>query len=192
MQILLISMLAAIDDCRLRYGQAGAPVQLNLHDAEAMALENHPQVLAAQNAASAMNQRIEETSAAYYPALAGDVTGSEGNPQARIGAGFLTDSRLFNRFGDGIKLNQLITDSGRTPNLVASSSLQAGAAEQTAQATRYDVLLRVNQAYFGTLRAQALVKVAQETVAARQLLADQVTALAITSFARNWTSASPM
>jgi outer membrane protein len=39
------------------------------------------------------------------------------------------------------------------------------------------VLVRVNQAYFGTLRAQALVKVAQETRAARQLLVDQVTAL---------------
>jgi len=39
------------------------------------------------------------------------------------------------------------------------------------------VLLGVNQAYFETLRSQAMVKVAQETVAARQLLADQVTAL---------------
>ena len=37
--------------------------------------------------------------------------------------------------------------------------------------------MHVNQAYFGALRAQALVKVAQETVAARQLLVDQVTAL---------------
>jgi outer membrane protein len=37
--------------------------------------------------------------------------------------------------------------------------------------------VRVNQAYFGALRAQALVKVAQETVASRQLLVDQVTAL---------------
>ena len=39
------------------------------------------------------------------------------------------------------------------------------------------MLVRVNRAYFGTLRAQALVKVAQETRAARQLLVDQVTAL---------------
>ena len=58
-----------------------------------------------------------------------------------------------------------------------SSRLQAGAAEQTAQATKYDVLLRVNQVYFGTLRAQALVKVAQQTVQARQYLTDQVTEL---------------
>ena len=170
-----LSLVLSTVGCVL--AQPGAPVKLNLRDAEALALKNHPQVLAAQHAVSAMNQRIDQTRAAYYPALAGDVTGSQGNPQARIGAGFLTDSRLFDRVGQGITLSQLITDSGRTPNLVASSRLQAGAAEQTAQATRYDVLVRVNQAYFGTLRAQALVKVAQETVAARQLLVDQVTAL---------------
>ena len=156
---------------------AQTPVKLSLHDAEALALQNHPQVLAAQHAVSAMNQRIDETRAAYYPALSGDVTGSQANPRARIGAGLLTDPSLFNRAGQGITLSQLITDSGRTPNLVASSRLQVGAAGQTAQATRYDVLVRVNQAYFGTLRAQGLVKVAQETVAARQLLVDQVTAL---------------
>jgi outer membrane protein len=152
-------------------------VKLNLREAEALALKNHPQVLAAQHAAAALNQRVDEAKSAYYPALSGEVTGSQGNQQARIGAGFLTDSRLFNRFGQGIALSQLITDSGRTPNLVAASRLQAGAAGQTAQAARYDVLVGVNQAYFATLRAQAMVKVAQETVAARQLLADQVTAL---------------
>jgi outer membrane protein len=89
----------------------------------------------------------------------------------------LNDPSLFNHEGQGLVLSQLITDSGRTSNLVASSRLQASASEQTTQATKYNVLLRVNQAYFQTLRAQALVKVAQETVTARQLLTDQVTAM---------------
>jgi outer membrane protein len=100
---------------------AQTPVKLNLHDAEALALQNHPQVLAAQHEVSAMNERIAENRAGYYPVLAGDVTGSQGNPQARIGAGFLTDSRLFNHIGQGITLSQLITDSGRTSNLVAQA-----------------------------------------------------------------------
>jgi outer membrane protein len=172
-----VTLLLLLSTAGCILAQPGAPVKLNLHDAEALALQNHPQVLAAQHAVSAMNQRIDETRAAYYPALSGDVTGSQANPRARIGAGLLTDPSLFNRAGQGITLSQLITDSGRTPNLVASSRLQASAAGQTAQATRYDVLVRVNQAYFGTLRAQGLVKVARETVAARQLLVDQVTAL---------------
>jgi len=156
---------------------AQAPVKLSLQDAEAMALKNHPQVLASEHVASAMNQRIDQTRAGYFPLLAGDVTGSQANPRARDGAGLLNVPSLFNRVGQGFTLSQLITDSGRTPNLVASSRLQAGAAAQTAQATKYDVLVRVNEAYFSVLRAQAMVKVAQQTVAARQLLDDQVTAL---------------
>jgi outer membrane protein len=160
------------------YSQAGPPVQLSLRQAEDLALKNHPQVRAAENEAGAMGQMVVEAKAPYYPALAGDVTGSAANQEARIGAGFLTDSRLFNRFGTGITLSQLITDSGRTPNLVAEAKLRENAAQQNYQATRYDVLERVNEAYFGVLRAQSLVKVAQETVAARQLLVDQVTALA--------------
>jgi outer membrane protein len=154
-----------------------APVKLRLHDAEVLALQNHPEVLAAQHMMGAMNERIAETRSAYYPQLAGDLTGSQGNIGSRIGAGYLSDSRLFNRFGDGIVIGQMITDSGRTPNLVASSRLNASAAQQNVQATKYDVLLRVNQAYFGSLRAQAMVRVADETVAARQTLADQVTTM---------------
>ena len=154
-----------------------APAKLSLQDAESLALKNHPKVLGAQNVYSAMSQRIAEARSAYFPQFSGEVTGSQGNIGARIGAGYLTDSRLFNRFGDGIILGQLITDSGRTPNLVASSRLQAGAAQQDIQATIYDVLLRVNQAYFGTLRAQALVRVADQTVAARETVSDQITTM---------------
>jgi outer membrane protein len=159
------------------FAQPGAPVKLNLQDAEALALKNQPRVLAAQNEQSAMNQRVYQARSAYYPHLDGDITGSQANPRARIGAGLLNDPSLFNHEGQGFVLSQLITDSGRTPNLVASSRLQAGAAGQAAQAAKYDVLLSVNQSYFGTLRAQAMVKVARETVEARQYLADQVTQL---------------
>jgi outer membrane protein len=153
-----------------------APV-LTLKDAEALALKNHPQVQSAQYTALASNEAVREQLSAYYPTVYGSVTGSVADRDTRIGAGFITDSRLFNRFGQGITVDQLITDSGRTPNLVASSRLQASAAQQNVQATRYDVLLTVNQAFFETLRAQALLKVAQETVNERQVVADQVTAL---------------
>ena len=61
-------------------------------------------MLAAQNAASAMNRRTGQARAAYDPVLGGDVTGLQGNPWARIGAGFLTDPSLLDRFGQGITL----------------------------------------------------------------------------------------
>lgn len=150
---------------------------LTLKDAEALALKNHPQVLSAQYQALASNEAVREQLSAYYPTVFGSVTGSVADQDTRIGAGSLTDSRLFNRFGQGITVDQLITDSGRTSNLVSSSRLQAKASQQNAQATRYDVLLGVNQAFFEVLRAQALLRVAQQTVNERQVVADQVTAL---------------
>jgi outer membrane protein len=160
------------------FAQGSVPVQLKLSDAEAMALKNHPQVLAAQNETSAQNQRIIQVRSAYYPSIDGEVTGSAANIGARVGAGYLNDSSLFDRFGDGVEINQLLSDFGRTSSLVAQSTSLAKASEQNYQATRYDVLLRVSQAYFRVLRSQAVVKVAQETVSARQLLADQVGQLA--------------
>jgi len=154
------------------------PVRLTLQQAEAMAMQNHPEVLAAQDTVAAMGQQVVQARAPYYPVVAGDATGSGANIGARIGAGNLTTSRLFNRFGTGLNIQQLVTDSGRTPNLVAAARLHQTASQQTYQATRFDVLLAVNRAYFDVLRAQATIKVAQETVAERQTIVDQVTALA--------------
>ncbi len=154
------------------------PVRLTLAEAKTMALTDHPQVLAAQNEAAYTNQQITISRAPYFPTFSADLTGTQGNEFARVGAGALSATRLFNRFGQGVIFSQLVTDSGRTKNLVASSRLQAEASSQTFQATRYDVLLEVTRAYFATLHAQAVVRVAQATVDARQLLLDQVTTLA--------------
>ena len=151
---------------------------LTLQQAEMMALQNHPQIEAAQNEAAFSNQQIVEARSAYFPTVNADVTGSGANYAARIGAGFITDSRLFDRFGAGLNFTQLITDLGRTKNLVASSRLQAQAGAQNVQATRYDVLLQVNRAYFDVLHANALIRTAQETIKTRQTLLDQVTQLA--------------
>ncbi|HYK60122.1 MAG TPA: TolC family protein [Bryobacteraceae bacterium] len=152
--------------------------RLTLQQAEAIAIQNHPQIAAAQNEVNFANQQIVVNRSAYYPNASLDASASQGNRGARIGAGDLPASRLFNRFSPGVVVRQLVTDSGRTPNLVASARANAQAVAQTSQATRYDVLLAVNRAYFDVLRAEATVRVAEQTVAARQLLSDQVTELA--------------
>lgn len=150
---------------------------LTLAQAVEIALRNHPRIAAAQNIEAATGQQVVEARAAYYPALNAEVTGSQGDYLSRIGAGALTTSQLFNREGEGLVVNQLISDFGRTGSLVASSRFQAQAAAQSTLATRYDVILGVNRAYFGVLQSQALVRVAQETVTQRRTLDDQVTAL---------------
>lgn len=154
-----------------------APQTLTLPQAVATALQNHPRISAAQNLELAAGQRVVEARAPYYPVVNAELTGSQANPLSRLGAGFITTSALFSHEGDGFAANQLIGDFGRTKNLVASSSLQAQAASQTTQATRFDVILGVNRAWYGVLQAQALVRVAEETVKTRQTLVDQIAAL---------------
>lgn len=157
---------------------AQTPATLTLQQAEALAIKNHPQIQAAQNELNYANQQIVISRSAYFPDVTADITGTQGNDLSRIGAGDLSASRLFDREAQGVVVRQLITDSGRTSNLVASARYQAQAAAQNSQATRYTVLLDVNRSYFDVLRAQAAVKVAEQTVAARQLLDNQVTELA--------------
>src|SRR5271165_140483 len=168
-------LLALAGVCGL-YAQT--PPRLTLQEAEALALKNHPQIQAAQDEVAFANQQIVINRAPYYPGITGEITGSQGNSGARLGAGDFSASRLFSREGQGVLVTQLITDSGRTPNLVASARYNAQATTQTLNATRYDVLLAANRAYYGVLRAQATVKVAEQTVAARQTVADQMTELA--------------
>ncbi|MGA2211755.1 MAG: TolC family protein [Bryobacteraceae bacterium] len=158
--------------------KAQSPPVLTLQQAQDLAVKNHPQIQAAQYEVNYANQRIVINRSAYYPNVSGDLTASQANDLSRFGAGDLAASRLFDREAQGLIVRQLITDSGRTPNLVASARFEAQAATQTSQATRYTVLLDVNRAYFDLLHTQAVVKVAEQTVAARQLLDDQVTELA--------------
>jgi outer membrane protein len=75
-------------------------------------------------------------------------------------------------------VSQLITDFGRTSDLTSSSRYQAESAAQVARTVRARVLLEVNRAFFGVLRAKALLQVAEQTVEARRLTLDKVSALA--------------
>jgi outer membrane protein len=154
------------------------PTRLSLAQAVDLAINNHPQVATAKNVALAQGQHVVEARSAYYPTINGEVTSSQGLSGSRIGAGVLSTSRLFDRAGQGMQLNQLIADFGRRSNLVANSRFLAQAADQNTQATTYDVVFAVNKAYFGVLQAQSYVRVAQDTVKARQTLTDQVVALA--------------
>ena len=140
------------------------PCLRRLQQAEQTALQNHPQIQAAQHEAAYSSQQIVINRAALYPQITGDLTGSQGNDNARIAAGSLAASRLFDRLGAGAAVQQLITDSGRTPALIASARLQAQASQQdVATPRRYDVLLAVNRMRdFDVLRAQAVVKVAEK------------------------------
>jgi outer membrane protein len=151
--------------------------KLTLKNAEAMALRNHPQLQAATFEARAADQVTREEKSAYYPTATASLTVAGALSNSRIAAGFLNNPLILNRESNGVEVHQLITDFGRTSNLVGSARLGAKAASESAAQTQQDVLLAVNRAYYGVLRAEAVLKVAEETVKARQILTDQVTTL---------------
>jgi outer membrane protein len=160
-------------------GTNNAPMLLTLADAQALALKNHPQIAAADYRALAAQEALKESRAGFYPSvnLYGNAVGA-GNENTRIMAGGLNNPSIYDRAAGGVAVNQLLTDFGRTANLASSSKFQAQAESENANATREQVLLQVNVSYFGTLGAQAVLQVAQQTVDTRQLLLDQVSLLA--------------
>jgi outer membrane protein len=156
-----------------------APALLTLAGAQQLALKNHPQIAAADYRALAAQEVVTETRAGFFPAVTayGNAVGAE-NEDARILAGAINNPSIYDRVAGGLAASLLIFDFGHTASLAASSKFQARAEKQNANATREQVLLQVNVSYFGTLGAQAVLQVAQQTVDTRQLLLDQVTVLA--------------
>ncbi len=153
--------------------------RLTLKDAEQRALSGHPDILAAQAAAQAAQQTVTEARSAYMPAIFGNATGAAASPDGtRITAGALNNPSIYDRFAAGVMATQLVTDFGRTGDLVQTQKLRASAQDQDVTLTRAEVLLEVDRTYFDALRAEAVLRVAQQTVNTRQLVVDQVSALA--------------
>lgn len=158
------------------WGQA-AETPLTRSDAESLALKNNPGISAARLLALAEGQTVREARAADLPQVNSAVTALKAENGSRISAGTLSSSRLYSHAGAGGTLSQLLTDFGRTRNLVATAKLRAKAQEQTARANEQDVLFATDQAFYRLLNAQELLKVAQQTVAERQSVLQQISAL---------------
>lgn len=152
-------------------------LRLTRADAERMALANNPRVSVSHLLALAEHQVVRESRSAELPTLTGSVTAQDANEASRVSSGSLSASRLFTRAGGGLNFSQLITDFGRTTNLVASSKLRERAQQANELATREDVVLIADQAFYNALQAQALLNVAKQTVQLRQTTQQQVSQL---------------
>jgi outer membrane protein len=157
-------------------GQA-TPSALTRQEAEKLALANNPHIRITDLIARIQHQAVRERRADELPNLNGSVTAVAANDGSRISSGSLSASRLLEHAGMGIQLSQLITDFGHTRNLVASAKLQEKARLADAEASRLDIVLATDQVFYAVIEAQETLKVATQTVGARQTLTDQVSAL---------------
>ena len=151
--------------------------QLTLEQAEATGLRANPQITIGKLVALQAHESVRESRSALMPQVSLNLSGIGADPGSRLSAGYLTDGRMYSRAAGGVEVSQLITDFGRTPNLIANSKFQAQAADENAIATKQQIILAVDQSFYNALETQALLLVADETVKERQTLLDQVQAL---------------
>jgi len=156
----------------------GSPMRLTRRDAEQLAIKDNPRISVGRLLSLAQHQVYRETRSALLPTLNGMITAVDANEGSRIGAGGLNASRVLEHAGAGVALSQLLTDFGRTTNLVSAAKLREKAQNADALATTEDIVLATDQAFYTALEDQALLKVAQQTVTTRQSVEHQIDELA--------------
>jgi len=156
----------------------GGVMSLSRTQAEQLAIKNNPRVSVGRLLALAQHQIYREARAAELPNVNGAITAVDAKEGTRIGAGTINTPLLLEHAGAGVTLSQLITDFGRTFNLVSASRLLEKAQNASAVATTDEIALATDQAFYNALQAQALLKVAQQTVTTRQSVEHQINELA--------------
>jgi outer membrane protein len=154
------------------------PQRLTVAQAEQIAIRNNPRISVAHLLALAQAQVTREVRSAEMPTAVGNLTAVGAHEGSRVTAGALNNSSIYDRAAAGLTVSQLITDFGRTHNLVMSAQSNARAELENEHATEEEITLTVDQAFYQALTARQVLAVAQETVKQRQATVDQVSALA--------------
>ena len=183
-------VFALVMVCMPASGSIAQQQTLSLKEARQIALTNRPLVRAADLSVEGARQNTIQAKSARYPQLTASITaadayrerttqdGKEVTLDTRIAAGGLNNPTVLQRESNGLFLSQLITDFGRTSNLVESAKLSETAQQHQANATRAQVILETSDAYFAALEAQSVLQVAAKTVDARSLLFDRISVMA--------------
>jgi len=160
-----------------QFETAPAGPRLTLADAEKMALQNNPNISIAHLLQLAQVQVVRAARAGELPSAFGDLTAIDAHDNSRITAGALNNPTVYDRAAGGLTVSQLITDFGRTHNLIRNAQSNARAQLDLEHASVEDMILAVDQAFYQALTAQKILLVAQQTVATRQATGDQIDAL---------------
>jgi outer membrane protein TolC len=153
-------------------GQTTAPSAgkvLTLDEAIQIALENHPSIKAARERIGAQEAVVGQQMAAYYPT----VNLSNFYQTGTQTTGAPTTDRAFERYQTQANFAITLYNFGKREGTVQSARDVLDVTSFNYKTSVDDVVVRVKQAYFTYLGLRALVKVGEETVKNRQLLARQ-------------------
>ena len=150
---------------------------LTLEQAREMALSNHPLLASLDYSARASAELPKQIRSALAPQLGAGLSASIADDTTRFAYSGLASSLLISRAGGGLLLSQLLTDFGRTRLLAEAASTRVDAQKEGIKSARLQILVAVDRAFYSILRARSILRVAEQTVQARQLIVDQVEAL---------------
>lgn len=158
---------------------ASSPVRLTLQQAIETALRQNPSITAARQAGAQADARVREARAAYYPQIGFNGIAKAGLSGATNALGLvgLPASPLYRNFADSLNASQSVFDFGRTRHRLAFERKMRDAAEADVATVEAGVSLKVEQAYYGLLRAQRLREVAVEIVRSREVTVRQAQTL---------------
>ncbi len=163
----------------------GAPCthSLTLQQAQEIALAQHPDILAAQHSVEASRQEVDSALSTYYPQVGGSAVGACTGKNTRVTAlgdpsNPLTNPLILKRGSVGLGVNQMLTDFGRTPSIVSAADSKVDARLAKSLSVRDRVRFDVTRAYYNTLLAEQIVKVATETLKVRLTLLEKIQLLA--------------
>ena len=180
LKIVVMAGLALLTNGAAAQGQPSQSqsIRMTVSQAEQIAIRSNPDISVAKLAALASHEVWRENRAGLLPSADSNFTAVDTNAGDRISAGALNNPVIYERAAYGATVAQLITDFGRTKNVVAGARFRAQAQDQTSIATANQIKLAVDREFYSTLGAASVLNVARQTVESRQLLADQVSALA--------------
>ncbi len=160
-------------------GFASPPVHLTLQQAIENALRENPSVIAARHAVEEAEARVRQARAGYYPQFGFNGIAKMGLSGATNALGLvgLPASPLYRNLADSLNASQTVFDFGRTKHRLASERKLRDAAESDVATAEADVTLKVEQAWYGLLRAQRLREVTAEIVRSREATVRQAQAL---------------
>ncbi len=151
---------------------------LTLEEAMRTALAQHPSLRLAREEIAAAKARTGQVRSNYFPQVSTSGFAKQGlsGASGALGLRGLVTSPLFRDIGSSSAVFQNLYDFGRTAHGAKASEWAAVSLKHALEAQQALVTLSVQEAYYNALEQQRLIKVAEETLAERQLTVRQATA----------------
>lgn len=143
---------------------------LTIDEARALALKKHPALAAQSLQAHASSELPKQLRAGLGPQFSLGASGAAAEELSRFVFTGVNSPLLVSRVGGGLQLSQLIHDFGRSRESLLAAKLRVKGQEQLVQASRLQVLLGVERAYFALLRADVQKDVADQIFETRRAM----------------------